>query len=106
MQVVSLKMSLTACPIRMACCRDSGILFLLWLSTATVNGAVLREVHPANCTDPLGAQRAKMPQCHNRMLSGGLNYSFCARIMPVAADGGQVMALFAGGARCFVSGWG
>lgn len=41
-----------------------------------------------------------MPQCHNRILSGGPNYSFCARIMPVAADGGQVMALLAEGARC------
>lgn len=54
-----LKMSLIACPIRLACCRDSWILFLLWLSTATVNGAVLREVHPANCTEPLGAQRGQ-----------------------------------------------
>lgn len=41
-----------------------------------------------------------MPQCHNRIQSGGLNYSFCARIMPVAADGGQVMALFAVDAWC------
>lgn len=48
-----------------------------------------------------------MRQCRNRMLSGGPNYSFCARIMPDAADGGQVMALFAEatmGARVRVGG--
>lgn len=46
-----------------------------------------------------------MPQCHNGNLSGGLNYSFCARIMPVAADRGQVTApLQQGRPGVFVSG--
>lgn len=72
-----------------------------------MNGAVLREVYPANCTEPLGAQRGQDASMSQQDAKRRPNfYSFCARIMPVAADGGQVMALFAGGARCFVSGSG
>lgn len=43
----------------MASCPESWTVFQWWLSAATVDGAELQEVHPANSTEPLGAQRGK-----------------------------------------------
>lgn len=50
---------------------------------------LLREVHPANYTEPLGAQSGKDASMSQRDATGGLNYSFCARCtMPVDTDRG------------------